>query len=136
MRFTVVKGPLSTARYAMNAVLLRTIDILHCKIDGLLFGRLKPMPNSFSGLAITILKNQKGRQMALSHAASPIETISSIASSLGRSFLETCESIGRARAAKVLYADLAGMSDEELANLGLKRDEISQTVYAKIYDHG
>ncbi|MEJ8474969.1 hypothetical protein [Roseibium algae] len=72
--------------------------------------------------------------MAISIVSSPVEYISSAFSSAARSFLTVCEEIGRARAAKVLYHELSCMSDEELGEHGLKRNDISRTVYSKVYD--
>ncbi|WP_417687302.1 hypothetical protein [Roseibium sp.] len=66
--------------------------------------------------------------------ASPLEGLSSALSAAGQRFLAVCEEFGKARAAKALYAELACMTDEELSELGMKRDEISRTVYAKVYD--
>lgn len=72
--------------------------------------------------------------MAISHAASPVDIISSAFSAAGRMILEFFTEVGRARAAKVMYVELAGMSDSELEKMGLQRNEISQTVYASVYD--
>lgn len=72
--------------------------------------------------------------MASSIIASPLEVVSGAFVSFGHKFLEVCDAVGRARAAKALYSELACMSDEELGQHGLKRDEISRTVYAKVYD--
>lgn len=72
--------------------------------------------------------------MAISHAASPLDIISSVFSAAGRAVLEFFTEVGRARAAKVMYVELAGMSDSELEKMGLQRNEISQTVYASVYD--
>ncbi|WP_417667860.1 DUF1127 domain-containing protein [Roseibium sp.] len=69
-----------------------------------------------------------------SEFASPFEGLSAAFSAAGQRFLAVCEEFGKARAAKALYAELACMTDEELAELGMKRDEISRTVFSKVYD--
>jgi hypothetical protein len=72
--------------------------------------------------------------MASPVVASPLEFISGAFASFGHKFLVVCEELGRARAARALYSALSAMSDEELSQHGLKRDEISRTVYSKVYD--
>lgn len=72
--------------------------------------------------------------MAVSHAASPLEIISGAFSATGRALLDFFAEVGRARAAKVMYIELSGMTDSELKKMGLQRNEISQTVYASVYD--
>ncbi|MEP0234912.1 hypothetical protein [Roseibium sp.] len=72
--------------------------------------------------------------MALSIVASPFDVVFSAASSVKRSFLTFSDIFYRALEAKTLYAELADLSDEQLAVRGLKREEISQAVFAKVYD--
>lgn len=48
--------------------------------------------------------------------------------------LAVLEEFGRARAAKALYSELSVLSDAELGEMGLKRCDISHTVYARVYD--
>lgn len=62
------------------------------------------------------------------------EGISEAVSSAFGKFLTVCEEIGRARASKAMYSELAAMSDSELDQFGLKRDEITRTVYSKLCD--
>ncbi|WP_153771653.1 DUF1127 domain-containing protein [Labrenzia sp. CE80] len=72
--------------------------------------------------------------MALSIVASPFDAVFTAASSVNRAFFAFCDSFYRALEAKTLYAELANMSDEQLAVRGLKREEVSQAVFAKVYD--
>ncbi|MBD8891545.1 DUF1127 domain-containing protein [Roseibium litorale] len=72
--------------------------------------------------------------MAISVSSSPFEAVASAFSHAGTSLLAIFEEFGRARAAKALYSELSVMSDSELAAMGLKRCDISHTVYARVYD--
>lgn len=72
--------------------------------------------------------------MAFVHTTSPLQGIAAGLSAIGNSILAFFEDIGRARAAKLMYQDLSNMSDAELSSIGLKRNEISRTIYAKVYD--
>ncbi|MFD1697484.1 hypothetical protein [Roseibium aestuarii] len=72
--------------------------------------------------------------MAIAHTASPLEVLSGALSAFGKSCAVVFEEIGRARAARALYSEFAAMSDADLDAHGLKRDEVTRTVYAKVYD--
>ncbi|MBO0347177.1 hypothetical protein [Roseibium limicola] len=72
--------------------------------------------------------------MALTYAASPLDGLSHAWASFSKSCAVFFEEVGRARAARALYAEFSTMSDDELDAHGLKRCDVSQTVYAKVYD--
>ncbi len=68
---------------------------------------------------------------SLTVLSSPLEAVSSSISAFGRHLLTVCEEIGKARAANALYAQLAYLSDDELSERGLTRDQLTRTVYTK-----
>ncbi|SHM89590.1 DUF1127 domain-containing protein [Roseibium suaedae] len=72
--------------------------------------------------------------MAISVSSSPFDAVASAFSHAGSTLLAILEEFGRARAAKALYGELSVLSDAELAEMGLKRDEITNTVYSRVYD--
>lgn len=72
--------------------------------------------------------------MADTYTASPFETVSASFSAFLRGIGTFLEEFGRARAASAMYDNLNGLSDEQLDQLGLERNDIARTVAAKIYD--
>ena len=72
--------------------------------------------------------------MADTYSASPIETASAAFSSVLRGIGTFLEEFGQARAASAMYENLNGLSDEQLEELGLERNDIARTIAAKIYD--
>ncbi len=55
---------------------------------------------------------------------------------IGRTFMRTFEAIFEAAAASRLYSDLNCMSDRQLADIGLERDQISSFVAKQIFKRG
>ena len=66
--------------------------------------------------------------------ASVFEFAADALASLGKGILAFTEEFGRARAAKALYTELAVLTDAELEAMGLKRSDITRTVFAKVYE--
>ncbi|ADZ68490.1 hypothetical protein [Polymorphum gilvum] len=59
-------------------------------------------------------------------------TLAAALRAFGRGLFETLEAFGRARAAAALYEKFALLSDEELARLGLSRDDVTRTIAARL----
>ncbi|NVK33595.1 MAG: DUF1127 domain-containing protein [Rhodobacteraceae bacterium] len=62
------------------------------------------------------------------------EGVSEAISSFFSRFIAVCEEVGRARASRAMYAELSAMSDAELDQYGLKRDDVTRTIYSKVSD--
>ncbi len=72
--------------------------------------------------------------MSATHTVSLFESVSNGLASLGRALRLAFENYARARAASTLYSELAGLSDDQLADMGLQRDHLSQTVFKRVFD--
>lgn len=72
--------------------------------------------------------------MADTYTASPFETVSASFSSFLREIRIFMEEFGRARAASAMYDNLNGLSDEQLDEMGLERNDIARKVFAKVYE--